>query len=38
MAETESTCCYCGVGCEVIIESHDDDVTGVRGDPRAVGS
>ena len=33
MAETKSTCCYCGVGCGVIIESHDGHVTGVRGDP-----
>jgi len=33
MAETKSTCCYCGVGCGVIIESHDGRVTGVRGDP-----
>ena len=33
MAETRSTCCYCGVGCGVIIESHDGCVTGVRGDP-----
>jgi assimilatory nitrate reductase catalytic subunit len=33
MAETKSTCCYCGVGCGVIVESHDGLVTGVRGDP-----
>ena len=33
MAETKSTCCYCGVGCGVIIEAHDGRVTGVRGDP-----
>jgi predicted molibdopterin-dependent oxidoreductase YjgC len=33
MAESKSTCCYCGVGCGVIIESHDGHVTGVRGDP-----
>ncbi len=33
MAETKSTCCYCGVGCGVIIESHGGAVTGVRGDP-----
>ncbi len=41
MAETRSTCPYCGVGCGVIIE-HDADagvdagvdaITGVRGDP-----
>lgn len=31
--ETKSTCCYCGVGCGVIIESDGQQVTGVRGDP-----
>ena len=31
--ETKSTCCYCGVGCGVIIESDGAQVTGVRGDP-----
>jgi len=31
--ETKATCCYCGVGCGVIIESRDDRITGVRGDP-----
>ncbi len=31
--ETKSTCCYCGVGCGVIIESNGKQVTGVRGDP-----
>ena len=31
--ETRSTCCYCGVGCGVIIESDGARVTGVRGDP-----
>lgn len=31
--ETRSTCCYCGVGCGVIIESDGVQVTGVRGDP-----
>jgi assimilatory nitrate reductase catalytic subunit len=30
--ETRSTCPYCGVGCGVIIESRDDQITGVRGD------
>ena len=30
---TQSTCPYCGVGCGVIIESSDDQITGVRGDP-----
>jgi len=33
MAETKSTCPYCGVGCGVIIESTGDQITGVRGDP-----
>ena len=33
MHETQSTCCYCGVGCGVIIESDGAQVTGVRGDP-----
>jgi len=33
MAETKSTCCYCGVGCGVIIEHEADRITGVRGDP-----
>ncbi|MBI1173710.1 MAG: molybdopterin-dependent oxidoreductase [Sideroxydans sp.] len=31
--ETRSTCCYCGVGCGVIIESNGARITGVRGDP-----
>ncbi len=30
--DTKSTCCYCGVGCGVIIESELDKITGVRGD------
>lgn len=38
MAEVKSTCCYCGVGCGVIIETAATsngkiEVTGVRGDP-----
>ncbi|WP_035383700.1 nitrate reductase [Ferriphaselus sp. R-1] len=33
MQETRSTCCYCGVGCGVIIASEDGRITGVRGDP-----
>jgi len=33
MAETRSTCPYCGVGCGVIIESQGQQITGVRGDP-----
>ncbi|MBS0342711.1 MAG: molybdopterin-dependent oxidoreductase, partial [Proteobacteria bacterium] len=34
MAETRSTCPYCGVGCGVIIESEGAQITGVRGDPQ----
>jgi assimilatory nitrate reductase catalytic subunit len=33
MAETRSTCPYCGVGCGVLIESDGAQITGVRGDP-----
>ncbi|OGA05539.1 MAG: nitrate reductase, partial [Betaproteobacteria bacterium RIFCSPLOWO2_02_FULL_62_17] len=33
MKETRSTCCYCGVGCGVVIQSEGDRVVGVRGDP-----
>src|SRR5450830_170047 len=30
---TKSTCCYCGVGCGVLIESEGDRVVGIEGDP-----
>jgi assimilatory nitrate reductase catalytic subunit len=30
--ETKSTCCYCGTGCGVVIESNGIGITGVRGD------
>jgi len=33
MNETKSTCCYCGTGCGVIVESEGDRIAGVRGDP-----
>ncbi len=33
MRETRSTCCYCGVGCGVIIQSEAEQIVGVRGDP-----
>ncbi|MES2360252.1 MAG: molybdopterin-dependent oxidoreductase [Pseudomonadota bacterium] len=33
MADTKSTCPYCGVGCGVVIESQGGQITGVRGDP-----
>lgn len=31
--ETKSTCCYCGVGCGVIITSENDKIIHVKGDP-----
>ena len=31
--ETRSTCCYCGVGCGVIITTEDKQIVGVKGDP-----
>ncbi|HEX6734201.1 MAG TPA: molybdopterin-dependent oxidoreductase, partial [Azonexus sp.] len=31
--EVKSTCCYCGVGCGVVIETEAGKITGVRGDP-----
>jgi len=31
--ETKSTCCYCGVGCGVIISTEAGKISGVRGDP-----
>lgn len=33
LAETKSVCCYCGVGCGVIIQSAGERIVGVRGDP-----
>lgn len=32
-SEIKSTCCYCGVGCGVLIETVEARITGVRGDP-----
>src|SRR3954471_3274524 len=32
MGEIRSTCCYCGVGCGVVIETLGERITGVRGD------
>ncbi len=32
-AEVKTTCCYCGVGCGVIVQTDGAQVTGVRGDP-----
>lgn len=31
--EVKSTCCYCGVGCGVLIETENGTISGVRGDP-----
>jgi assimilatory nitrate reductase catalytic subunit len=31
--EVKSVCCYCGVGCGVVIERDGERITGVRGDP-----
>jgi assimilatory nitrate reductase catalytic subunit len=33
MHETKSTCCYCGTGCGVLIQSDGARIAGVRGDP-----
>src|SRR5258706_355284 len=32
MKETKSTCCYCGVGCGVVIEGQRERIIAVRGD------
>src|SRR3954470_18987125 len=31
--ESKATCCYCGVGCGVIVQTDGERVIGVRGDP-----
>ena len=31
--QTKSTCCYCGVGCGLLIESEGNAILAVRGDP-----
>ena len=33
VTETRSTCCYCGTGCGVIVQSVGDRIVGVEGDP-----
>jgi len=33
LRESRATCCYCGVGCGVIVQSDGERITGVRGDP-----
>lgn len=30
--QTKSTCCYCGVGCGLLVETENDKIVGVRGD------
>ena len=32
-AETRSVCCYCGVGCGIVIDHDAGRIVGVRGDP-----
>lgn len=31
--EVKSTCCYCGVGCGLLVETENGVITGLRGDP-----
>jgi assimilatory nitrate reductase catalytic subunit len=31
--EIKTTCCYCGVGCGVLVETDGENLFGVRGDP-----
>ena len=31
--QVKSTCCYCGVGCGLLIETENERIVGVRGDP-----
>jgi assimilatory nitrate reductase catalytic subunit len=33
MAEIATTCCYCGVGCGMLVDAEDSRLRGVRGDP-----
>lgn len=33
MAEIASVCCYCGIGCGVLIDAEEGEIRGVRGDP-----
>ena len=32
LRETRSVCCYCGVGCGVVLQARGDRIVGVRGD------
>jgi assimilatory nitrate reductase catalytic subunit len=34
MPYVKSTCCYCGVGCGIVIETQSGRITGVAGDPQ----
>jgi len=31
--QVKSTCCYCGVGCGLLIDTENEKIVGVRGDP-----
>jgi len=33
LRESKTTCCYCGVGCGVIVQHDGENIVGVRGDP-----
>ena len=33
LTERKATCCYCGVGCGVIVQTDGEQIVGVRGDP-----
>lgn len=33
LQEAKATCCYCGVGCGVIVQTDGEKVVGIRGDP-----
>ena len=33
MKQVKSTCCYCGVGCGLLIETENGQIVNVRGDP-----
>ena len=33
LRESKATCCYCGVGCGVIVQTDGKQIVGVRGDP-----
>ncbi len=33
LQEIKTTCCYCGVGCGVLVQTDGEEILGVRGDP-----